>query len=148
MIWNSKIEKLKSDLRESIMRKNYVKAQKLRIKLEEERQRREVVPLGTMFDDVTAEKKYTIMCQMHRMFVYADLLYGAALDFEACIKQLDKSATVFVVEKAKEAAKNTRDITKNVDEIGNIKLSADFGDMCDEIEKLVVNKINKYMRKK
>lgn len=148
MIGNSKIEKLKSDLRESIMQKNYVKAQKLRIKLEEEMQRREVVPLATMFDEITADQKYAIMLQMHRMFVYADLLYGAALDFEACIKQLDQSSTVFVVEKAKEAAKSTRDITKNVDEIGNMKLSADFGDMCDEIEKLVVNKINKYMRKK
>ena len=84
---------------------------------------------------------------MHQVFVFADMLYGAALEFEEYLKGFDRSVTLPVVVRAKKAAAECRDITRYVDSFGDERMSALFGEMCDEISLNAQNVIYRYVRK-
>ncbi len=92
-------------------------------------------------------KRDKALVLMHQVFVFADMLYGAALEFEEYLKGFDRSVTLPVVVRAKKAAAECRDITRYVDSFGDERMSALFGEMCDEISLNAQNVIYRYVRK-
>jgi hypothetical protein len=70
-----------------------------------------------------------------------------ALEFEEYLKGFDRSVTLPVVVRAKKAAAECRDITRYVDSFGDERMSALFGEMCDEISLNAQNVIYRYVRK-
>ncbi len=82
---------------------------------------------------------------MHRIFVYSDLLEGATLEFQSELESNGIQAEVVAM--TRKAIKEIRSIVRIPDEEKNPSLSEDFGNMCDEINLVVSNIINKYLAK-
>ena len=82
---------------------------------------------------------------MHKLFIYSDLLEGAALEFQSELESNGIDAqVVFLV---KRALKELRSIVRIPDEENNTSLSDNFAGMCDEAGLVVSNIINKYLAK-
>lgn len=92
---------------------------------------------------MTEEDRKKSMALMHKLFVFADILYGAAVDFEDHIKKFDTSISIDVANQAKKAAAISRGITRHVDSFNDEELSEDFGNLCDEIQMIAMNCIYK-----
>ena len=121
------------------------KAQKVRNKIEALERELEPHSLGEMLQDYTPEFKVEMLKKMHRLFVYSDLLEGAVLDFQSELESNGIQAEVVAM--TRKAVKEIRNIVRIPDEEKNPSLSEDFGNMCDEINLVVSNIINKYLAK-
>ena len=135
--------KLQEQLRQAVLARNYIKINKLQSQIKAEKSRQERISLSVMLPEISEEDKKKSLHLMHQVFIFADLLYGAALDFESHLRKLDKSITIDICEQAKKAAKVCREITRNVDLMGNEEMSEDFGIMCDTIKMMAMNEIFK-----
>ena len=82
---------------------------------------------------------------MHKLFIYSDLLEGAALEFQSELESNGIDAQV--VFQVKRVLKELRSIVRIPDEEKNASLSDNFGGMCDEAGLVVSNIINKYLAK-
>lgn len=124
---------------------NFAKAQKIKNKIDSLERELEPHSLGDMLQDYTPEFKVEMLKKMHRLFVYSDLLEGAVLDFQSELESNGIQAEVVAM--ARKAIKEIRNIVRIPDEEKNPSLSEDFGNMCDEINLVVSNIINKYLAK-
>ena len=134
------LEKLQRQLAMAIKERRYARMAELQRKIEH-------VPLSFLLPKFTPQERDKALVLMHQVFVFADMLYGAALEFEEYLKGFDRSVTLPVVVRAKKAAAECRDITRYVDSFGDERMSALFGEMCDEISLNAQNVIYRYVRK-
>lgn len=118
------LEKLQRQLAMAIKERRYARMAELQRKIAALQNVREHVPLSFLLPK-----------------------YGAALEFEEYLKGFDRSVTLPVVVRAKKAAAECRDITRYVDSFGDERMSALFGEMCDEISLNAQNVIYRYVRK-
>ncbi len=124
---------------------NFVKAQKIKNKIDQLERELEPHSLGELLQDYTPEFKVEMLRKMHRIFIYSDLLEGAALEFQSELESNGIDAQV--VFQVKRALKELRSIVRIPDEEKNPSLSENFGNMCDEVNLVVSNIINKYLAK-
>lgn len=136
------LEKLQRQLAMAIKERRYARMAELQRKIAALQNVREHVPLSFLLPKFTPQERDKALVLMHQVFVFADMLYGAALEFE-----VDRSVTLPVVVRAKKAAAECRDITRYVDSFGDERMSALFGEMCDEISLNAQNVIYRYVRK-
>lgn len=141
------IEKIKSKLQTAINKRDYVNIPRLRGELEMELKRKEVVSLASLLPSMTEENKKEALCKMHKCFVYSDLAYGAALDFESYLKRFDRSISVDLCRKINDVAKRFREVAREVDNMKSEEMSEDFGEMCDRIGLIADNEIYKHQGK-
>lgn len=141
---NNRLEELNMKFREALMRQEFTKANKIQNKIRIELQKKEYTPLNNLLPLMSEKEKEKALTLMHKVFMTADLLYGYALDFESYLNRFDPSLEVAIVKKVKEIANVSRDITRNVDQYKDEKLSEDFGRMCDEASLVLENIIYKY----
>lgn len=141
------IDKLKSKLQIAVSNRDYVAASKITSQLKIEMNRSERVTLNSMLLSFTEEDKKKSLTLMHKLFVYADLAYGAAVEFEAHLKKFDGSIEIDICKIAKEVAQKMRSITREVDKMGSEEMSDDFGRMCDTISIMAENEIYKHQAK-
>lgn len=127
------LEKLQRQLAMAIKERRYARMAELQRKIAALQNVREHVPLSFLLPKFTPQERDKALVLMHQVFVFADMLYGAALEFEEYLKGFDRSVTLPVVVRAKKAAAECRDITRYVDSFGDERMSALFGEMCDEI---------------
>lgn len=97
---------------EALSRRNYVKASQIQSEITRELQRRETTSLGSLLPDMTREERVKVLCLMHKLFVFSDILYGSALEFSEYLKRFDKSIDVEVVKQAKEASRLARELQR------------------------------------
>lgn len=142
------LEKLQRQLAMAIKERRYARMAELQRKIAALQNVREHVPLSFLLPKFTPQERDKTLVLMHQVFVFADMLYGAALEFEEYLKGFDRSITLPVVVRAKKAAAECRDITRYVDSFGDERMSALFGEMCDEISLNAQNVIYRYVRKK
>lgn len=83
--------------------------------------------------------------KMHKLFIYSDLLEGAALEFQDELESNGIDAQV--VFQVKRALKELRSVVRIPDEEKNESLSENFAGMCNEAGLVVSNIINKYLAK-
>lgn len=124
---------------------NFVKAQKIKNKIDQLERELEPHSLGELLQHYTPEFKVEMLRKMHRIFIYSDLLEGAALEFQSELESNGIDAQV--VFQVKRALKELRSIVRIPDEEKNPSLSENFGNMCDEVNLVVSNIINKYLAK-
>lgn len=124
---------------------NFVKAQKIKNKIDQLERELEPHSLGELLQDYTPEFKVEMLRKMHRIFIYSDLLEGAALEFQSELESNGIDAQVVYL--VKRALKEIRNIVRIPDEEKNPSLSENFGNMCDEVNLVVSNIINKYLAK-
>ena len=141
------LEKLQRQLAMAIKERRYARMAELQRKIAALQNVREHVPLSFLLPKFTPQERDKALVLMHQVFVFADMLYGAALEFEEYLKGFDRSVTLPVVVRAKKAAAECRDITRYVDSFGDERMSALFGEMCDEISLNAQNVIYRYVRK-
>lgn len=101
--------------------------------------------LGELLQDYTPEFKVEMLRKMHKLFIYSDLLEGAALEFQSELESNGIDAQV--VFQVKRVLKELRSIVRIPDEEKNASLSDNFAGMCDEAGLVVSNIINKYLAK-
>lgn len=124
---------------------NFAKAQKIKNKIDSLERELEPHSLGELLQDYTPEFKVEMLRKMHKLFIYSDLLEGAALEFQSELESNGIQAEVVAM--TRKAIKEIRNIVRIPDEEKNPSLSEDFGNMCDEINLVVSNIINKYLAK-
>lgn len=139
--------KLQEQLRQAVLARNYIKINKLQSQIKAEQSRQERISLATMLPEISEEDKKKSLHLMHQVFIFADLLYGAALDFESHLRKQDKSIVIDICEQAKKAAKACRNITREVDNMNSKEMSEDYGNMCDNIQMMVMNEVYKHENK-
>lgn len=61
---------------------NFAKAQKIKNKIDSLEREVEPHSLGELLQDYTPEFKVEMLRKMHKLFIYSDLLEGAALEFQ------------------------------------------------------------------
>lgn len=131
----------------AIKERRYARMAELQRKIAALQNVREHVPLSFLLPKFTPQERDKALVLMHQVFVFADMLYGAALEFEEYLKGFDRSVTLPVVVRAKKAAAECRDITRYVDSFGDERMSTLFGEMCDEISLNAQNVIYRHVRK-
>lgn len=114
------LEKLQRQLAMAIKERRYARMAELQRKIAALQNVREHVPLSFLLPKFTPQERDKALVLMHQVFVFADMLYGAA---------------------------ECRDITRYVDSFGDERMSALFGEMCDEISLNAQNVIYRYVRK-
>lgn len=124
---------------------NIAKAQKVKNKIEQLERELEPHYLGEILQDYTTEFKLEMLRKMHKMFIYSDLLEGAALEFQDELESNGIDAQV--VFQVKRALKELRSVVRIPDEEKNESLSENFAGMCNEAGLVVSNIINKYLAK-
>lgn len=124
---------------------NIAKAQKIKNKIEKLERELEPHSLGELLQDYTPEFKVEMLRKMHKLFIYSDLLEGAALEFQSELESNGIDAQV--VFQVKRVLKELRNIVRIPDEEKNESLSENFAGMCDEAGLVVSNIINKYLAK-
>lgn len=124
---------------------NIAKAQKVKNKIEQLERELEPHSLGEILQDYTPEFKLKMLRKMHKLFIYSDLLEGAALEFQDELESNGIDAQV--VYQVKRALKELRNIVRIPDEEKNESLSDNFAGMCNEAGLVVSNIINKYLAK-
>lgn len=120
---------------------NFAKAQKIKNKIDSLEREVEPHSLGELLQDYTPEFKVEMLRKMHKLFIYSDLLEGAALEFQSELESNGIDAQV------KRVLKELRSIVRIPDEEKNTSLSDNFAGMCDEAGLVVSNIINKYLAK-
>ena len=120
---------------------NFAKAQKIKNKIDSLERELEPHSLGELLQDYTPEFKVEMLRKMHKLFIYSDLLEGAALEFQSELESNGIDAQV------KRVLKELRSIVRIPDEEKNASLSDNFAGMCDEAGLVVSNIINKYLAK-
>ncbi|WP_418822474.1 hypothetical protein [Phocaeicola plebeius] len=120
---------------------NFAKAQKIKNKIDSLERELEPHSLGELLQDYTPEFKVEMLRKMHKLFIYSDLLEGAALEFQSELESNGIDAQV------KRVLKELRSIVRIPDEEKNTSLSDNFAGMCDEAGLVVSNIINKYLAK-
>lgn len=120
---------------------NFAKAQKIKNKIDSLEREVEPHSLGELLQDYTPEFKVEMLRKMHKLFIYSDLLEGAALEFQSELESNGIDAQV------KRVLKELRSIVRIPDEEKNASLSDNFAGMCDEAGLVVSNIINKYLAK-
>ena len=141
----NKLNELRQKYITLISSMNFVKAQKIKNKIDQLERELEPHSLGELLQDYTPEFKVEMLRKMHRIFIYSDLLEGAALEFQSELESNGIDAQV--VFQVKRALKELRSIVRITDEEKNPSLSENFGNMCDEVNLVVSNIINKYLAK-
>lgn len=124
---------------------NFAKAQKIKNKIEQLERELEPHSLGEILQDYTPEFKLEMLRKMHKLFIYSDLLEGAALEFQDELESNGIDAQV--VFQVKRALKELRSVVRIPDEEKNESLSENFAGMCNEAGLVVSNIINKYLAK-
>ena len=122
---------------------NFAKAQKIKNKIDSLERELEPHSLGELLQDYTPEFKVEMLRKMHKLFIYSDLLEGAALEFQSELESNGIDAQV--VFQVKRVLKELRSIVRIPDEEKNASLSDNFAGMCDEAGLVVSNIINKYL---
>lgn len=140
-----KIAELSAEYRTFINSMQPVKAAKVKKRIDELQKEIEPHSLGEMLQDYTPEFRIEMLRKMHRLFIFSDLLESAVLEFQSELESNGIDAQVVL--QAKRALKEIRSIVRIPDEEKNPSLSEDFGNMCDEINLVVSNIINKYLAK-
>ncbi len=120
---------------------NFAKAQKIKNKIDSLERELEPHSLGELLQDYTPEFKVEMLRKMHKLFIYSDLLEGAALEFQSELESNGIDAQV------KRVLKELRSIVRIPDDEKNTSLSDNFAGMCDEAGLVVSNIINKYLAK-
>lgn len=120
---------------------NFAKAQKIKNKIDSLERELEPHSLGELLQDYTPEFKVEMLRKMHKLFIYSDLLEGAALEFQSELESNGIDAQV------KRVLKELRSIVRIPDEEKNASLSDNFAGMCDEAGLVVSNITNKYLAK-
>ena len=120
------LEKLQRQLAMAIKERRYARMAELQRKIAALQNVREHVPLSFLLPKFTPQERDKALVLMHQVFVFADMLYGAALEFEEYLKRFDRSVTLPVVVRAKKAAAECRDITRYVDSFGDERMSTLF----------------------
>lgn len=123
------LEKLQRQLAMAIKERRYARMAELQRKIAALQNVREHVPLSFLLPKFTPQER------------------DKALVFEEYLKGFDRSVTLPVVVRAKKAAAECWDITRYVDSFGDERMSALFGEMCDEISLNAQNVIYRYVRK-
>ena len=140
MSTEQKIKALRERLQKAQRKRDYVGMVKIQRELAETAHRTERVPMQEVATQMTVEDHYEAVCLMVRMFVFADLLYGAAVDFGAFLRRYGVVA-VPLARMAEETARKCRSLTKEVDITGDEEFSDRFGQLCDECDLMMRNKV-------
>lgn len=101
---------------------------------------RESDTLGNVVKNLTADEHYTEICMMVRMFVFADMMYGAAIDFKGFLTKFG-IVDIPLATLGENTAKECRNITREIDNFKDEGMSEAFGQLCDECNMMVMNKI-------
>lgn len=132
------------DLQDRILKANrrgdFVRAVKYQKELTAMLQEVERMSLASVARDMSVDDHYEAICRMVRMFVFADMLYGAAVDFKAFLEKYH-IVDVPIASLAEETARKCRNITREIDNFHDESLSDQFGELCDECNMMVMNKI-------
>ena len=91
------LEKLQRQLAMAIKERRYARMAELQRKIAALQNVREHVPLSFLLPKFTPQERDKALVLMHQVFVFADMLYGAALEFEEYLKGFDRSVTLPVV---------------------------------------------------
>lgn len=132
------------DLQDKILKANrkgdYIKSIKYQNELRAIQMEVERMSLASVAKEMSVDDHYEAICEMVRMFVFADMLYGAAVDFKAFLKKYH-IVDVPIASLAEETAKKCRNITREIDNFHDESMSDQFGELCDECNMMVMNKI-------
>lgn len=109
-----------------------------RIQIEVER-----TSLASVALEMSVDDHYDAICRMVRMFVFADMLYGSAVDFKEFLKKY-RITDIPLATMAEETARKCRSMTREIDNFNDSGLSEQFGNLCDECSMMVMNKIYAY----
>jgi hypothetical protein len=93
---------------------NFAKAQKIKNKIDSLEREVEPHSLGELLQDYTPEFKVEMLRKMHKLFIYSDLLEGAALEFQSELESNGIDAQV--VFQVKRVLKELRSIERIPDE--------------------------------
>lgn len=140
---------LRKKLSEAIRDNQYLKVIKLQkeITLLEKKLSEECVTVKEVIEELTPREKDKIIILMNKVFVLADLLHGYSNDFEAAIRRISPNLiNIPVCEEARRASKMCLDITKSIDRKDE-RFLENFQNMCDEIDLVACNIINKYQQR-
>ncbi len=88
------LEKLQRQLAMAIKERRYARMAELQRKIAALQNVREHVPLSFLLPKFTPQERDKALVLMHQVFVFADMLYGAALEFEEYLKGFDRSVTL------------------------------------------------------
>lgn len=138
-----KVVELQKNIMKATKRGDYINAMKLqrelnRIQIEVER-----TSLASVALEMSVDDHYDAICRMVRMFVFADMLYGAAVDFKEFLKKY-RITDIPLATMAEETARKCRSMTREIDNFNDSGLSEQFGNLCDECSMMVMNKIYAY----
>lgn len=132
------------DLQDKILKANkkgdYIKSIKYQNELRAIQMEVERMSLASVAKEMSVDDHYEAICEMVRMFVFADMLYGAAVDFKAFLKKYH-IVDVPIASLAEETARKCRNITREIDNFHDASMSDQFGELCDECNMIVMNKI-------
>ena len=118
----------------------YIKSIKYQNELRAIQMEVERLSLSSVAKEMSVDDHYEAICKMVRMFVFADMLYGAAIDFKAFLVKYH-IVDIPIASLAEDVAKKCRNITREIDNFHDDGLSDQFGELCDECNMMVMNKI-------
>lgn len=140
MTREQKIMDLQKKILQASKKGDYIKIINYQRELEALMQEVESMSLGSVVHDMSVDDHYQAVCLMVRMFIFADMLYGAAVDFKDFLKKYEIT-DVPIASLAADTAKNCHNITREIDALNDDELSERFGDICDECNMMVMNKV-------
>ena len=141
-----KMVELRSKLCEAVKKNEYLKILKLQKEIVELEQilGQEEITVKELIKELPQSEKDKIVVLMNKVFAMADLLHGYANDFQSVMSKLEPNIIdVPVCKTARSASKMCLQITKEVSKHKDIKFVEDFQDMCDEIDLVASNIINR-----
>lgn len=148
MTHEQRLINLRLKLAEAIKKRDYLKASKFQNDINNLLSQGEVITLSSMINNKTEEERDKVIVTMNKVFAFADLLQGYALDFQSLVQKMDNRVqSVDICRKAKEAARICLSITKEVSQYKDEKFNETFQNMCDEIDMVTSNIIYKHYQK-
>lgn len=108
----------------------------------------EIKPLKSLLPEMDKDQRKEALRLMHKTFIYSDMMESSVIEFENYLNKVGGDLSLLLTAEIKEIAKKSRALLKLVDDIGDEKLSEDFGNMCDECNLVVSNVINNYNAKR
>lgn len=138
-----KIIELQENIMKATKRGDYIKAMKLQKELNSIQMEVERTSLASVAKEMSVDDHYDAICRMVRMFVFSDMLYGAAVDFKEFLKKYNIT-DVPIATIAEETSRKCRSITREIDNFNDPYFSEQFGNLCDECSMMVMNKIYAY----
>lgn len=140
-------EKLKEQYNKARKSGNIVKAVKIMKQIDDLNKNKKYQETTNVkkicLENLSQDEHFHAICLMNRMFIFADILETAAIEFREYMKKRCDIVEFPVIENAINVAKNARDITRIVDDCHSESLSDEFGEMCDNINNMVMNVIYK-----